>query len=587
MPSQRESIIFCETFGIKQWFASIFGCQINFYCKQSFVFLQLSKIFGLKPIRARTLSDGDLKSSPGIRKAAYWLALSSSEKILQDLFCISKMHLLGIDFELILRKLLVEFLFKKYHFYGLASQYALEHPNFSGILYSDMPFQHEEMPLIPGVQVVTRERSYLFSYIASLIAMSIYPFLFYWKNRKENQNIFDSIICQIDGKKSYDMYKNLFGHRSNLFFLIERHNLMNRGDHEYFGADEADQLGFFLNGLSPKRFKKLRILTTHFIVLAFKNFYQLLGYRSLFFNLYIEIARGLLKSLDAQRSAYVTYEHLFLPNAVRNELLRADGNITISIPIGAQIESHFFSSGYLYNYDILCSTGKLQESVYAIQQATTKIILPTGAYEIHKNLEKDENYLLRLNQLREFKGDNISITIVSSGVQSETYSGEIQLMHLARKLAAQEGVKVFIRPKPILPPLEYRNSIKEECGMSESIMITGSEYQLTDFLEVTDLFITFASHAGADICGMGGEIFFINFMNDDAFALWQNAVKGVYLQPESAFDQIMSWVRDFPIGQRKIHNQRMKVLSDLIAYKFDTFESYKLNINKQLSYFLP
>lgn len=587
MRGRKESIIFCETYGIKEWFSTLSGSRINFYCKRSIIFLQLSKIFHLQSIRARTLSDGDLKYSPGIRKRAYELALSNAEKILCDLSCISKINLLGINFELILRKFLVDTLFKRYQFYGLVGQYASEHPHSLGVLYVDQLFKAEELVSIPHIEVVYKERLYFLSYIVSLCVILIYSIFTYLRNRKESEHISESIICQIDGKKSYYMYKELFSDRSNLVFVIDRNYLIKDGNYEYFGNTEADSLNFVYKGLTPNRIVKLKSLTIYFLLFSLKNFPQLFKYGFLYLYLYIEITKGLVQSIDAKNSVYLTCEHLFLPNAVRNELIRADGNLTISIPIGSQIESHFFPSGYQYNYDILCSSGKLQESVYEIQNAITKVILPVGAYEVHKNLKKDEGYFLRIKKLQEFKGQNVSITILTSGIQSETYSGELRLMQLARRLAEEAGIKVFIRPKPLQPVFEYRNSISDVCGMIDSIMITGPEYLLTDFLEVTDLFITFASHSAADICGSGGKIFAINFMNDDAFALWQSEVEGVCLHPETAFDQIMSWVRDSPVGQREVHAQRIKVLSDLIAYKFNDFELYKNNFIRLLDNYLP
>lgn len=590
MPIRKDKVAFYEVLGVWGLISTWVWRNTTFFNSESFALRQLLKVFRLpfSENAPRAISDGDLEKSPGVRKAAYEQALRKTEEVLQSFEGFSRSNPLGIDAELIIRKFLVEVLFQKYHFCGLAHQYAVEHPNAACTLHVDNLLRDMGLSSMSHTRVVAIQRFPRIRYLADILVMPVYCILFYQRYKGgTGEKFVNSIICQIDGRKSYRMFLALFGQLPNLRFVIERQYLVKEKHFEYFSVDEARQLGFVVKSLSSMDYKKLKELTRLFVPLAIRNFFKLSQYGSLIFDLYGVIARGLLQSVNAKDSAYIAYEHLFASNAVRNELLRASGNLSISLPYGTQIESHFFSCGYMYNYDILCSTGKLQEQVYFMQRARTRTILPVGSYEINKENLPDGEFARRIARLQAFKGADTSITILSSGIQDETYSGEVRLMQLARRLAEESGVKVFIRPKPVPPPAKYRDALAQACGGSDAIMMTGPEYQLTDFLPVTDLFITFASHSAADICAAGGNIFVVNFLGDEAFALWQSTVTGVYLESETAFESIMSWVRDSPPGQRAAHNRRMGELSKLISYKYKTFDAYKNNLLERLSPFLP
>ena len=590
MPLRKDKVAFYEVLGVGGLVSTLVCRNTTFFNSQSFALRQLLRVFHVpfSDNAFRAISDGDLQKSPGVRKAAYEQALRKAEELLQSFEGFSRSAPLQIDAELIIRKFLVEVLYQKYHFRGLARQYAVEHPNATCTFHVDNLLGDNGLPSMSHTRVVAMQLFPRIRYLAYILVMPIYCILFYWRHKGGvGENFVSSLICQIDGKKSHQMFLALFGKFPNLRFVIERQYLVKEKHFEYFSVHEARELGFNVKSLSSSDYKKLKELTRLFVLLAIRDSFKISHYGSLIFDIYGVFARGLLQSVNAKDSAYVAYEHLFVSNAVRNELLRANGNLSISLPYGTQIESHFFSCGYMYNYDILCSTGKLQEQVYSMQRARTQVILPVGSYEINKENLPDGEFSKRILRLQAFKGADTSITILSSGIQDETYSGEIRLMQLARRLAEESGVKVFIRPKPMPPPAKYRDALAQACGKSNAIMMTGPEYQLTDFLPVTDLFITFASHSAADICAAGGNIFAVNFLGDEAFALWQSTVTGVYLEPETAFQTIMLWVRDSPPGQRATHDRRMEELSKLISYNYKTFGAYKENLLESLAPFLP
>lgn len=585
---QKKTVAFHEILGISGVISSWVFRRTIFIKAESFALRQLLKFFRPSSLRYRAICEGDLERSPGLRKAAHEQAIRESEKILVNFSCLSEENLFGIDMSLIVRKFLVEVLSNRHLFYGFVGQYAAEHPEVACVIYAESVFPGDEPLSIPGVQVVSVTRFPRARYLLSVLTMPIYCALFYRKNRGAVDTSFiDSIVCQVDGKKSYAMFSELFGGLRNLRFVIDKRYLIEGREFEYFGFAEAQRLGIVIKNLDSRSYARLKKLTQVFVMLAIRNGYQLALFGALLFEIYRVLTQGILQSINAKRSLYLTYEHLFVPNAVRNELLRADGNVSISFPYGVQIESHYFACGYQYNYDVLCSTGRLQERLYALQQARTEIVLPVGSYEVNKGITRDDKYRARVKRLSDFKGQATAITILSSGIQDETYSGEVSLIRLARRLAEESGVKVFIRPKPLPPPVQYRDTIANICGGVDSILVTGPEYQLTDFLEITDLFVTFGSHSAADICAAGGNIFSINFLHDHPFSLWQSAVPGVFLEAESAFDSITAWIRDSPPGQRATHERRMEELSGLISYKSLSFDSYKSSLLTQLKPFFP
>lgn len=566
---------------LRSWQGQVFRANETFCVRQIFRF------YRPKCLVFRSVYDGDLQKSPGIRKWAYEEAIKRSNELIGTLKFGSNEHFLKIDLELIGRKLMVEGLFRKYYFYGMASQFASEHPELDCKLMCGM-IPKGMSPSVKNLKITSKESNKLLSFLVGLLLIPAHVLFFYHQNKvKKKPSLENAIICQVDGKKSYNMYNKLFGDRPNVFFVIEKQYLANKNNIEYFEIEEANNLGFIIKGLDRNDLLSLMIISFRFIQFGIINFKKLYVLGSFVFELYEAIARGILQNVRARHSVYLTYEHLFLPNAVRNELLRKDNNLSISFPYGMQVESHFFASGYQYNYDILCSSGKLQEQVYKLQAARTKIVLPLGSYEANREIGGDNEKQSRIANLINFKAHEVAITILSSGFQDETYSGEIRLIELAKRLSYEEGVKVIIRPKPLPPPEQYKDAMAMACSGSKSIYITGSDYSLSDFIGVSDLFITFQSHSAADICALGGEVFCINFMGDDPFALWQSAVDGIYLDSSSAFETIMAWVRDEPSGQRELHKRRIEDLSNKLSYKFDDFENYHTNLLARLNEYLP
>jgi hypothetical protein len=583
-----NKVYFIETLKIFDLLSARSWRGIVFNNNTSYLFRQLTRIYRPKYFELRSIFDGDLQSSTSIRRISYEDALKESHKRINHLKLPSNSLFLNIDLKHIIIKLLVESLFKKIYFIRMVTQFAIENPYTKCELYIDGDLPDALVVSIDNLVITKRRKIEYLNAFFNLLIIPAYILIFYLRHkviRKPTLNNY--IICQIDGKKSYEMFKNLFGDRSNLAFVIEKRNIVHNFHYEYFQLEEVNNLKIIMHGIDHEDLFRLISVSFGILLIFGANYPKILAYDSFLFDLYEIISWGILQTVNASHSAYLTYEHLFLPNAVRNELLRVKNNISISFPYGTQVESHFFASGYQYNYDILCSSGQLQEEVYTLQQSKTKVMLPIGAYEANQEIIENDNRRFRINRLIDFKDDNILITILSSGIQAETYSGEVRLLQLAKRLSGEVGVKVIIRPKPLPVAERYKDVISTICGTTESILITGPEYQLSDFIEATDLFLTFQSHSAADICALGGSFFCINFMDDDPFSLWQSAVDGIYIHHASAYDIIMAWVKDTPIGQRQSHNIRMSSLRSKLLYRSKNFNHYYSNLQEKLELYLP
>ncbi len=524
---------------------------------------------------ARPLSYGDLDHSPGVRCNAYALALQQSQAIGQRLRPLSERveRELGVDMALVVRKFLMETLFASYEFQGLARQYQREHPQAVLVL---------EPILGDAGAGSSRKRWSGVSYMSGLMALPLYAWAFARRHFDSAEAVLkDAVICEVDGPKMLAMFLDLFGGRADLQFVTEpqyRH---------HFTEQQIRTHRIASRSLGPLARARLHALRRIFVQEGWSRRRDWAPLGSLLFELYGTLARGLLQTVPAHRCTYFVYEHLFTSKAVRNEFMRVDGNRTVSVPYGTHVDSHFFAPSFGYNYDILCSSGELQEQVYRLQQARTPVVLRTGPYEANQSEQPDAGRAARIAPLAAFRGEATTITILSSGIQDETRTGEVKLMELARRLAVQPGVRVFLRPKPVPPPEKFRGFYDDACAGVPGMLLTGPEYRLTDFLGVTDLFVTFWSHSAADLCAAGGAVVSIDFMDDDAVPLWQTDQPDCFLPEATAFDRIMDWVADNPPGTRAAHAARMEALRGRLCQRATDFNAYKAALLKQLQPWMP
>lgn len=571
MTAPTKSVVMYELLGLFAWLGAREPDTVFFGSKSLLVRWAERLLRGVRS-EAREISYGDIEKANALRSAAYRRALERSADMAYDLRSLAQTgSSLGIDMELLIRKFLVETLFKRYEFLGLSRQYAAENPGVETRVIA-APLFGEELPA--GTSAAFLQPLGRLKYVGALFALPLYGMLFVLRNRQNDRpQISDAVICEVDTPKIQSMFSDLFG--ADVQYVAERHYMSN--------FDGARRAQISAHGLGRRGLERIRRTTTLFFLEGVRNARRLSRYGDLILGLYSTMIRGILLVPEARRSLYLAYEHLFTTKAVRNEFMRADGNKTVSLPYGTHADSHFFAPAYQYNYDLLCASGPLQERIYALQQARTTVVLPSGPYESQKLKDRDTARADRGRRLLEQKRAGTSITILSSGIQDQTRSGEIKLMALARQLAAEPDLCVFYRPKPVAPPDKYKNFYLDGCAGLDGLILTGPEYQLTDFLDVTDLFVTFWSHSGADLCAVGAQVFTVDFMDDKAVPLWQTVVEGCFLDERRAFQTIMNWVRDVPNGTRAAHAARMTELRRLLAYEFDSFGAYKDNLIRQLT----
>jgi len=363
-----------ETLGMLGWLSARVPDTVFFGTKSMTVRWAERLLRGVRS-EAREISYGDIEKAHALRAHAYRRAIERAAEIETDLAPLARAgNALGIDMELIIRKFLVETLFKRYEFLGLAKQYAAENPG-TAVRVVASPLWGEELP----VEVATRGSKFSarLGYFVGLLTIPLYGLLFALRNwRGDLPVIKDAVICEVDDPKIQSMFADLFVGPGGVRYVAEAQYLRN------FGEPAARRI--VPHRLGRQGLQRITKLSALFLAQGILSAGRLSRYGRLFFGLYGTLVRGVLLVTEAINSIYFAYEHLFTAKAVRNEFMRADGNLTVSLPYGTHVDSHFFAPAYQYNYDVLCSAGELQEQVYSLQQARTRIVLPAGPYESHK-----------------------------------------------------------------------------------------------------------------------------------------------------------------------------------------------------------
>ncbi|MFJ9450916.1 hypothetical protein [Herbaspirillum sp. NPDC101397] len=576
-----EQIRFYETLSLMAYIAAAIFNRKIFYNTQSLPLRIFSKLLrmDISP-HASTIWYGDLEKITGIRKNAYARALKKIQTFHVDLWDFGLRKKLAIDYHLIAEKFLLDFLFNRYEFIGLACQYADENPHCSVSLTINSLAVDTSVVTTPRLEVRQAMGFSGLQFFAGVLVAPFFAFHFVRKNRVARPTLQQAIICEVDCKKIYDMFRELLGTRANVQYFIQRHYV------SAFDNEEFKSLGLQVHGLNDRGVARVYVLLRGFLLFAGKNCLRFANYGPLLFDYFKCLLQGSLLAPDAQRSTYLTFEHMSTTKAVRNELLRERGNNSVFVPYNAYAIDHFFSPEYRYNYDVLCSPSRLLENVYRLQGAATKVFLKTGAYSPHLKSPEDVAMKARIRRLQDFKGARKAVTILSCGIQDGLLSVERRLMLWAKRLAEDPEICVFVRMKPVAPPEKYANFYVEQLGNAPNILLTHKEYELFDFLHVSDLFVTSISSSAVDLCSAGGAFYSVDFWSDPDLYLWQTSIDGVFLDPDLALEAVQGWIKDAP-GIRREHEARMASLAELIAYQFDSFEEYKQNLLTQLSPYLP
>ena len=563
-------MIYFEKLGLLQLLALWVSRKHVFYGSKS-IGTRVFERLGLH-VNAKLLSFGDVQTAPNIRRNAYQTAERQIDNLSGKQWAAELSKLLGINFEHIFRKFVFDELYAKYEFIELALRHALERGNPDGIIYLDRSWSEPYQESLMAAMTIRYFRRLNYLYCLSVLLLPIYLRYFRQKNRTEDELHFEGrIICEVDSDKVYEMFGRIFHAYPKKVFVIERRYAAG------FGESRLKEEGIKVLGLTPACYRYLSRAAYQYAFLCFKHFGDISIYGSRLFQVFHYLIVGRVEAVAGSGNLFFAYEHSVIFKAARNEFLRAEGSRSVLVPMNAHATPRYYHSEIFVNYDVICSAGKHTDDLYRERRSVTKIFLPTGAYDGHRGTIDVQGKTARIARLMSFKGDSLAIAILSPGICGPTYSHEIRLMKLARDLASLPGVKVFIRLKPVPPPPEYADFYAEQTSGHPSILLTFSEFELFDFLEVTDLFVTSISNSGCDLALRGAQIMFIDYLRDPDMFLYWSMVKEVVFTEEESMGAILDWIRD-DSGYRQRFAETMVRLSDYLGYGFPDFESYNSNL---------
>lgn len=569
-------MIYFEKLGITQLLTLWLTKKQVFYGSNSMAMRVFEKL-NIR-VNAKQISFGDVQAAPNIRRNAYQTAELQIGKLRGNLWAAELSKYLGIDFELIFRKFIFDELYTKYEFIELALRHALENGDGQHIVHLDRNWLEPYADRLRACMAVKYFGNFESFYFFSVLLLPIYLRYFWRSNRSDDELIFENrIVCEVDGEKLYEMFCTIFHAYPAKIFVIEK---------RYAGGFEKRKLkesGIKVLGLTHASYRYLSRAAYKYIFLSFKHFGEMSIYGGRLFRMFHYLMVGRAEAVQGSGNLFFTYEHSVIFKAIRNEFLRAEGSRSIFVPMNAHATPRYYHSEIFVNYDVICSAGKHTDELYRERKSVTNIFLPTGTYDSHRGTIDVQGKAARIARLMSFKGDSVAITILSPGICDPTYSHEVRLMSLARALANQSGVKVIIRLKPFLPDAKYADFYDVQTAGCGSILLTFSEFELVDFLDVTDLFITSISNSGCDLALCGGQVMFIDYLEDPDLFLYWATMKEVVLSEEESLAAIMDWVKDGKLGQSRAELKgAMHRLADYLGYRFPDFDSYRENLIAQM-----
>jgi hypothetical protein len=394
---------------------------------------------------------------------------------------------------------------------------------------------------------------------------------------KEQLTYSKSIICEVDGDKTYVMFKELFSnvHKNRLFFVCEPRNFLG------LNGLEVKPLMLQKAGLSY-----LRRVVWIFIgesLLCAPQLYKFGGVVSSFFY---SIMRGKAETIEGSDNLYCVFEHLVTYKAIRNSFLKNSRNTTMFVSLNSYVTPQFFHSEIFLNYDVFCSGGPHIESTYQVKRPYTKYFLPTGSYESHSLGFNSEGREERRKILQRKLNFVTTILIVSPGICDPTYKHELQLMDLARKLSKLPNVNVVVRLKPVDPITKYESFYEEQFANFPEIVVTAGEFELFDFIGIVDLAITTVSNGAYDLAQAGVDVMFIDFLGEKLLSAPWVMVPEVLVNPHECWDLLQSWVNDDSQMRFKWHCISSR-LTSVVAYQKAGFEEYKQEFIEEIRPWLP
>ncbi len=567
-------MIYFEKLGLMQMLALWVSRKHVFYGSKS-IAMRLFEKLGIQ-VNAKLLSFGDVQAAPDIRRNAYRTAELQIANLRGEQWAAELSKILGIDFGLIFRKFIFDELYAKYEFMELALRHVLERGSSEGTVYVERSWLEPYRARLTAAMTVRYFGRMDYLYCFLVLLLPIYLRYFWQKNRIDDELRFEGrVVCEVDSDKIHEMFSRIFHAYPQKIFVIEKRYAAG------FGESRLREAGIHVLGMTSASYRYLSSAAYQYAFLCLKHFGEISLYGSRLFQLFHYLIVGRVEAIAGSENLFFAYEHSVIFKAVRNEFLRAEGSRSILVPMNAHATPRYYHSEIFVNYDVICSAGKHTDDLYRARKSVTNIFLPTGAYDSHRGTLDVQGKAARIDQLTSFKGDSLAICILSPGICGPTYSHEVRLMKLARELASLPGVKVFIRLKPVPPAPEYADFYNEQTSGHPSILLTFSEFELFDFLDVTDLFVTSISNSGCDLALRGAQIMFIDYLRDPDMFLYWSMVKEVVFSEEASMGAVLDWIRD-DRGYRQRFAEIMVRLSAYLGYSFPDFESYNSNLLTRL-----
>lgn len=571
---------FYERFGIISYITNILTRKPMRYYKKSIFLVLLWKVFPFlskKTVSVKDMNYGDIESYADVLKNAYLNGEKFIEQMRYERFFRKSAHLFGIDFVPIFKNhIFNQVICSRYEFFELAIRYAQEHPDEKHLFYINSP--KLLTPYLSRIRVfgAVYTNTIRFVYLEYLLSLFLCPVLLwlYWriKGQRDTQYFENKIIGNAVKVAYQDIFKELFKLYPQTQYVMSLPYL------DRYPKQEVEKFDIIPIRLSKAGYRYLRAHVWRYIFVCLNCYRELSRYGLEMLRLFFHIIIGREQAPHGKGNMFITFEHFNSALAIRNEFIRMEGSKSMFFSKHTNIYFKYnYDEAYL-NYDIICSASRQMEDYLSLNGTSTKCILPTGSYDAHKEMTVYSRE--RITKLKSCIGhSNVVITILSCGLVDKSYNIERKLMNLANKISRQPDVRVLVRFKtPFEMPIHdkfYDQFIDGEA----SVLLTGAEYELMDFLPITDLFITTISSSGYDVVLRGGCTMFVDFLKTpDLFLPWE-LIKGVAVPEEKSFEEIMRWIRDSRKGPiRTKHKEAMDKLREYIGYPFADFNAYKSNL---------
>ncbi len=590
MPQFKEAMdsYLCETVSFPDWLLlRMVRRQLYFNNKTLLVrFVEgVLKKYGVVFDEGEPLTIGALQHATGLRQKAY----ASARNILAAMniptwkWGSNLSTLFGIRFSLVVEKYFFDELYRKFIFIDLALAYRKENPEGRHFLILDAEFLDSYVDQLNGIADL-RVKSALTQlvFLTSFLVIPLLPFIHRWRHGVRTAPRYQQeIICHVDDRSTYDMFRQIFASKPNLRFVVERQYALTSFREKELSSWDISVLGF-----SASSYRLFLRACLPYMRISLECSNEIGCYGGHHALIFFALLRGKSLALEGDGNLFVCFEHLTTVRAIRNEFLEASGNRTLFVPKNSYVTYQHFHSEIFANYTFAGAAGPHALDVYRSREARAETYIATGSYDCHRALRLSGVASPPPKALRDFKGDFPLVVFLSPGVCAENYSHDKRLIELAGTLAKSSKAKVIVRLKPVDRIKKYQGFYEAILSDAPNVLLTGQEYDLFDFLGVGDLFVTSQSTSACDLAVAGAQVMFVDFMKTpDLYAPWEKVPSTVFSE-EVALGAIMAWI-DNAENERLCYADKVRELSTYLGYVYKSFESYQDNLLKRLEKVFP